>query len=254
MELVKKIVKVGNSSGVLLPREWYGGEARIELVKKPLDTENDILKILKPHLKDILGIYLAGSYARGEQTPHSDVDVLVITSNTNRKISRGAYSVILVSLENAKKSISGRVLPLYPMMIESRVIMNAQLLRELQSILLTKKSFRWHLETTESALKIIRGLIFDETTTGSGIIYSLILRLRSIYIVDCILNKKMYRTRDFFRLLQKNAISPRKTYAVYLSEKARKSPLEVPVEDAHALLNLALKLLQKQKWDIQKRY
>ena len=75
---VKKIVKVGNSAGVVLPREWYGGEARVELIKRPMNIQEDVLKILRPHLPNILGIYIVGSYARGEQTSESDVDILVI--------------------------------------------------------------------------------------------------------------------------------------------------------------------------------
>ena len=67
MELVRKIVRVGNSAGVVLPREWLNGTAKVELVRKPLDIKGDILKILEPYLEDISGIYLVGSYARGEQ-------------------------------------------------------------------------------------------------------------------------------------------------------------------------------------------
>ena len=42
-ELIKSIVKVGNSAGVVLPREWYGGEAIVKLVKIILE-KMDVLE------------------------------------------------------------------------------------------------------------------------------------------------------------------------------------------------------------------
>ena len=33
MKLIKQIVKVGNSAGVILPKEWYGGKARVEFIE-----------------------------------------------------------------------------------------------------------------------------------------------------------------------------------------------------------------------------
>ena len=86
MELIKNTIKVGNSAGVLLPREYLNTSVKITL--EPLNLEEDIFKILlrKNLLKDTKGIYLVGSYARKESTFESDVDVLVVTSKTNRRI------------------------------------------------------------------------------------------------------------------------------------------------------------------------
>ena len=86
MILTKRIVKVGNSAGVVLPREWLDGTAKIELVRKPIDIKKDVFKIIDPYLEHILGIYLTGSYARGEESERSDVDILVITNNINKKM------------------------------------------------------------------------------------------------------------------------------------------------------------------------
>ena len=58
---IKKTVKAGNSSAVVLPKSWLNQQVRIELVKK---SEKDILKdsldILEDHirLEEIIGIYL----------------------------------------------------------------------------------------------------------------------------------------------------------------------------------------------------
>ena len=67
MELVRPIVRVGNSAGVILPREWLNGKAKIELIARPLDIKKEVFEILEDYFQDIIGIYLVGSYARNEQ-------------------------------------------------------------------------------------------------------------------------------------------------------------------------------------------
>ena len=43
-ELIKQIVKVGNSAGVILPREWLNGKARIELIEKAIQFGKAMLE------------------------------------------------------------------------------------------------------------------------------------------------------------------------------------------------------------------
>ena len=128
-ELIKEIVRVGNSAGVLLPKQWLNGRARVELIEKPLDLEKDILNILKPYLKGIKGIYLVGSYARGEQSKESDVDVLAITENENKEIKEGKYEILLVSQKNLGNILTKNILPLLPMLKEAKPILNEELIR-----------------------------------------------------------------------------------------------------------------------------
>jgi len=84
---IKKTVKAGNSSAVILPRAWLNQEVRVELVKKSQETILfDTINIAKKYmeLKDIIGIYLAGSYARGEESKDSDIDILIISNNIDK--------------------------------------------------------------------------------------------------------------------------------------------------------------------------
>ena len=76
-ELIKPIVKVGNSAGIILPKEWLNGKEKVELIETPKDIKKELLEVLDSYLPDIIGIYLTGSYARGEETPESDIDILV---------------------------------------------------------------------------------------------------------------------------------------------------------------------------------
>ena len=57
-ELIKSVVKVGNSAGVILPKEWLNATAKIKLVRKPVDLKKEILELLGQHLENICGIFL----------------------------------------------------------------------------------------------------------------------------------------------------------------------------------------------------
>ena len=48
---IKKAVKAGSSSAVILPRSWLNKEIRVELIKKAPETMlSDVLSILKRYI------------------------------------------------------------------------------------------------------------------------------------------------------------------------------------------------------------
>ena len=87
--MTRRAYRVGNSAGVLVPKKWLNGFVEVRLVEPPLKIDaSSILKILQSediNTFEILGIAVAGSYARSEQTADSDVDILVLTNNLNKK-------------------------------------------------------------------------------------------------------------------------------------------------------------------------
>ena len=137
-ELIKPIVRVGNSAGVLLPKNWINGKARIELIEKPIDIKKDVLEILDPYLQNIEGIYLIGSYAREEQTKKSDVDILVITNKINKKIKKGKYEIILISKEKVESALEKNILPILPMLKEAKPLVNSSLIEKYKKTQLKK--------------------------------------------------------------------------------------------------------------------
>ena len=100
---IKKAIKAGNSSAVILPRAWLNKEVRVELIKKtPEMILNDVIEILRKNisLKWVIGIYLVGSYARQEQDENSDIDILVITDDIDKNmIEEGIYNLVIVSYQ-----------------------------------------------------------------------------------------------------------------------------------------------------------
>lgn len=252
-ELIKPIVKVGNSAGVLLPREWLDGKARIELVEKPLNIKKDVLEILEPYLEDIIGAYIVGSYARGEQTERSDVDVLVITNDTNKTIEKGRYYIILICEDKLKKALENNILPILPMIKEAKSLINDKLIEKYKETNLTKKNLKWHIELTKSALNVNKAMINldkeTDTDCNDSTAYSLILRLREAYLVECIMKNKMWSNKELLKMI-KDISGSTKAYDGYLRVKDNIKMEEVlPEEEAEKLLDYLYKKIEEhRKW------
>lgn len=240
--IVKPIVRVGNSAGVVLPIEWYGGKAKIELIEEPININEDVLYILKDYMESILGIYLTGSYARNEQTSESDVDVLVITSDINKKISKGKYDILMISLEELKNAIKVTV-PIVPMLKEAVPILNRKLLEDSLNFRIELKNLKWHLETTRSSLKMIRSILdIEEDYVNGKVIYPLILRLREAYIIDCLLKNHKYGKKEFLEMLKRRGIY--ELYEGYELEKRGKKAKGVDRKKAEIAYQLVLNYLE----------
>lgn len=252
-ELIKPIVKVGNSAGVILPKNWINGKARIELIEKPLDIKKDILEILEPYLQDIEGVYLIGSYARGEQTKESDVDVLVITNKINKKIKKGKYELILIPKDKVEIALEKNIIPILPMLKEAKPLINNSLIKKYQTTKLTKKNLKWHIELTKSALGINKEFIKSDeemkSNSSDAVAYSLILRFREAYLVNCLIKDKIPKKRELLNLIKKISGSL-KAYIGYLRAKNdEKDKNELPVQEAKRLYeDICKKIKEQEKW------
>jgi len=258
MEIIKTAVKVGNSAGVLLPKKWLNSQVKVVL--EPLNIEGDILNILKEEgiLKNILGIYLVGSYAREEQTIDSDVDILVVTDRINKRIKREKYEIICISKEELENQLKENILPILPMIKESIVIINQDLIKNYLSTRLTKKNLGWHIETTKSAMKVVeKGIEVSkemEKKVGDGFAYSLILRLRTLYIINCIRKKRMWSKKEFLKLV-KNISGSLNAYERYLSSKNKNTlDYKLQIREAERLMKyINNKTKEIERWLKEKK-
>lgn len=207
-EIVRPIVKVGNSGGVLVPRAWVHGMARVVLLEKKPEPEKELFGILEEHLPEIQALALSGSYARDEQTNESDVDVLAITHTINLRIRQGKYDILLVSESHLKQCLENNILPLLPMLVEARALLNREMIHHYQQVHLTNKNLSFHFETSASALAVVaadfallREAEMNEVSAAT--VYSLVVRLRELYIIDCLLKNKRWSTKGFLVLLRK---------------------------------------------------
>lgn len=253
MELIKQIVKVGNSAGVVLPKEWLHGEARITLLKKPENPKKEVLNILETHLSSIMGLYLVGSYAREEQSEKSDIDVLAITTDINKHIVKGKYDVIMVSLDKLESNLKDNILPLLPMILEASPVINSQLINQYRNTPITKHNLKWHIETTKSSLATINYSLDiakeNNENISDNIAYALVLRLREAHIVDFIMKNKKATTQTFCNLIR-SITGSLEIYKAYQRSKAEARTKKVisrnEAESIHA--NIASMIAEQEKW------
>lgn len=223
---IKKTIKAGNSSAVVLPRAWLNKEVRVELVHKTSEMIfSDVSTILAKYtdLSAIIGIYLTGSYARNEEDERSDIDILVITDEFDRELIReGMYSILLVSTKLLKWKLEKDLFPLGQMIREAKPLLNSAYLNSIQ-IKATKKNVKWYIDTTEEKLQIIKEVIAiarkrNRKILSDKVAYTLVLRIRTMYILNRLLKNENYMKKDFIMLLKKISGGTH-AYERYLSVK-----------------------------------
>ncbi|MBT3691404.1 nucleotidyltransferase domain-containing protein [archaeon] len=254
MELIKQTIKVGNSAGVLLPKQYLN--SKVKIILEPLNIEKDVLDILieEDLLKNVKGIYLTGSYVREEQTIESDIDILVITDKINKRLKKGKYDILLVSSDKIEERLNKNILPIIPMLREAKVIINNSLREEyLEEIKLNWKNLKWHVESTESAMKVVKEDIgisqeLNEKVSNASV-YSLILRLRTIYILDCLIKNKLWKKEGLLKLIKKisGSLDSYEIYEDIKNNKKRKD--ELSIQEAEKLMNYIIKKTEEiKKW------
>lgn len=223
---IKKAVRAGNSSAVILPRAWLNKEVRVELIKKtPEMMLYDVINIVKKYIKleDIIGIYLTGSYARSEEDENSDIDILVITRKIDREmISEGSYNILIVSSRLLKQKLERDLFPIGQMLKEAKPLLNSDYL-SLIEIKPTKTNVKWYLDTSEDKLRIIKEVISkmkknNKKYLNDKIIYTLILRIRTLYILKKLIKNESYSKIEFLKIIR-NITGGITAYNRYLAVK-----------------------------------
>lgn len=241
MKLEKQIVKVGNGAGVILPKEWLNGIATVELTRKPINPQEDVFKILKDKLSDVKGIYLTGSYARGDFDKKSDIDVLVITKETKGNIKRGRYDLLLIPYKDLDRILKKSIFPILPMIKESVTILNDELIApyrkyEIEKKLVTNKllEIKHVLEINREDIKLSKEANLKKI--GDGTAYSLVLRLRELYILDCLEKDKRQSKKELMSLIKKVSGSLL-SYEGYLNIKSNgKSKERLDIGEAEKII------------------
>lgn len=201
-QLRKRVVKFGNGSIVYTPKNWIGREVIVTLSK--LSMKEELFKLLDPYLLYIQGVYLYGSFARNEQEQDSDIDILII-ADKKFKIKMEGYDINVLTVDDLKKPVDPFC---FLMLKEAKAILNGSLLDKIRPVTVSKKSIRWILNNTKGMLNINRDFIDleDENFENYAVIYSLMLRLRGLYMIDCVLKNKSYSNENFNRFVKTNGI------------------------------------------------
>jgi len=251
----RTVQKFGNSGHIILPKEYIGKRIKFVAEKKTFSQiKSEILNILGPYLENILGIYLYGSYARNEQTIESDIDILVVTDK-KIKIKNEGYEIISITLEEIEKTLEENPILILPIIREAKPIINNSLLESLNKKNFNiKKSIKWFKTSTKDSIKSTEELIkMDELESSyissNSAIYSLILRLRGVYLIKCILENKEFTNKEFKKYLlrwisEKELNSMYKIYQEIRDNKETRN-IQVKIKSATHLLNLLNKEIKK---------
>ncbi len=259
--LVKPIVKVGNSAGVILPKDWLNGKAKVELFEKPLDIKKEILDMIKNDLSKVIGVYIYGSYSRKENTKDSDIDIVIIANKKIKIKKKNKYFDITVIQKNKIDSFK-KTNPLlfYSILNEAKAIINENFLKNLKKeefksdLKKVKKYLKKYFEDCDRVLKINKKLLdLDKLENNKyadlNLVYSLILRIRGVYIAKTILKNKKFSNKSFFNILKKDLDNANKYYKIYQKIRDDKKPKKkVKIEDVEKLI----KLLDKELKEIKK--
>lgn len=248
--ITKLVQKFGNSGHVVLPKDYVG--KRIRFIAEPKtfdDIKSEIFEILKPYLESILGVYLYGSYARNEQTIDSDIDILVIANAKLRIMEKiEDYTIVSVALKELESALNYNAVLILPIIKEAKTIINPDLLGKYKEYKFTKSNTKSFLDSTAKVLELNKKGLELNFEIGS-LVYSLILRIRSLLMIKLIHNNEQYLKNELFIFLENNKITKNKVeefYSIYSQERNNKKVRESSIikdEDIKQLINIAENLL-----------
>ncbi|MBI2110382.1 nucleotidyltransferase domain-containing protein, partial [Candidatus Woesearchaeota archaeon] len=192
-QIRKKVTRSGNGGAVWVPKDWLGEEIIITRLETPkLSIEEEIISILLPNLEKVIAIFLYGYYVRNEQTKNSDIDVLVIVKEKFKIDSVKRLDVSLLELSEARKAVHENPF-IYSIIKESKAIINDSLLDELRKESNDFRIFiKWYAKTSLDNINSSKELIEldrmeSEYLDSYSVIYSTMLRLRGIFLINSVL-------------------------------------------------------------------
>ncbi len=245
--LEKEVVRFGNGSMVHIPKKWLGEKVLVVLEEKQLDIEAEVMDLLKPHLSSVEGIFLYGSFARNEQTENSDVDVLVIADKKLNLGKRGKIDLIASTKEDFIKELKNdSSLFLHRLVSEAKPILNKSMLDELKTIQI-KPDFGIFLDDTIGAFKKTKQLLEENNDNvfldSNTAIYSLILRLKGLFSIQCFAKKLVFSNKKFIELAKSHGFDEKtlnELLEAYRSERDGKNPtIKIQKKDAEKLFETA---------------
>ncbi|MDD5192863.1 MAG: DUF2080 family transposase-associated protein [Candidatus Nanoarchaeia archaeon] len=222
--IVKHTREVGTSAGVLLPRSWLNKQVVVTLFEPSKEKIlQEVMDCLSKHNlnEEAKGVYLYGSYSRKDFDFNSDIDILVITQNTKKLINYNNYEILLISESSFSKNLPNN-LNYLSILREIKVIFNKDLIEEYKS-----KKYKFNIKKIASEIENVLKINQDSVkmcrennmNLPDGVAYSVVLRLRELYLIKCLISNKSYNKKDFLELIGEKA------YFAYLRIKRNEKEL-----------------------------
>lgn len=190
--LIKECKPRGNSASVYVPKSWENHLVRVSL----LSPRELILEVLKPHLPYVKGVYVYGSHVRGEAGEESDVDALVVVSKRIDIKLKRPLELVVATEKALRAELDRNPITLKPILNEAQVIINDELLERLKAVEVDKQRYVDFLNETIQRTKENVPLLEGEKKIRA-VVYSLMLRLKSIYHLKLMQEDGKYTHRGF---------------------------------------------------------
>lgn len=242
-QIVRIAKNFGNGAHIFVPKEWVGEQIIIIKPQKKALKER-IISAFSNNLDSIIGIYLFGSYARGEQTENSDIDLFIIA---DKKIELNEKDFELTCLEQKEieKAIKLEPILLYSILSEAKPIINSMLLEELKSKHKpSQKDFSDFFRDSKRMIKVNEDFLKSEKKefiSSEAVIYSLVLRMRGVFIIKSLLKGDKYSLKLFKSWIKSKIpeINFNLIYEAYRDSKSEKKITQkIKTSDIKLLLNL----------------
>jgi len=258
-KIVKQVRAFGTGAAVIVPKYWIG--ERVEISVKTIPWKQELIKLILPYLDKIKGVYLIGSYARGEEKADSDIDILIVAEE-QLKIESKRFHISILTSENLDKRSFLKIF-LYAALLEAKAILNASLLQELkQKAKPCYKEVKDYLYTTKLGINSIDSLISIDKSeeskyfTSMGVIYSIILRLRGLFILKNSLKGRATSLKEFRKELINKGISKNileEFYGVYLKEKKdmKIGQKKILLKDVEKIMNILKKWYEQRNKELK---
>jgi len=256
-QIIRRVSRVGNGAHIFAPKEWVNEKVLIVRLEKKSIREK-ILQRLYPFLDKIIGVFLYGSQARGEATENSDVDVLVIVKEKFKMGKEENFKFIVISEDSLSNAIKINPIMLYSIFKEAKAIINEEYLNKLKQIKINPSLFKPFIQTTKDSIKSDEEITELDKKTGetisNSVIYSLILRLRGIFIINNLLNEENYSNSLFKKWINsKCKIDYNQVYSIYQALRSGKELKDkAPIEFGEILIGLLKEEAKKLEQSINK--
>jgi predicted nucleotidyltransferase len=197
MEAVLKECKpMGNSAAVYVPKEWENKKVLVRL----LSPREMALEALQEHMPYVMGAYLYGSYVREEETPESDIDVLVVASRKFEVRKQHLLDVVVVTPSEVDSLLEKDPVQLTPILAEAQPLLNDALLQDLKDRSIDSMKYMKLVRDNSRILKENEELIETKARIGA-VIYSLMIRMKAVYLVKKLLSSEKYTAKGYKQYL-----------------------------------------------------
>ena len=141
----------------------------------------------------------------------------------DKQLKEGIYEMVLVSKDKFEKSIK-KSLYLLSLVKESKTILNDNFIKDYRGIKF-QIPLKKYLLDIQSMLKTNEEIINSDADNGEsvsdGTVYSVVLRLRELYIIECLMKNRDCTNKEFLKLIETNGGI--KLYDAYLRIKNNKN-------------------------------